>query len=240
MLVASSAYTHEKSAVKFNHWLKAKNIDGLSGRELKEFKDQFNERKKIAGSIELEAQINMNQVNALIDDYRVNLLLNTYMEKFLRQAVRNADIKAYYDANPVEFQINKIKVSHILLRRGMDEKTGKNTKLVAEGVLARIKQGESFESLAMTYSHDKVSGLKGGRIGWVPEGYINNKFSKVVFSMDEGELSPVFSTAAGHHIVRIEKSSKIDAAKFGLVKNRIREKLQRQVKSAELERLKNL
>ena len=240
MLATVSALAHDSSAVRFNHWLNAKNIEGLSDDDLQSLNDEFDERKKIADSIELEAQVNMNQLNALIDDYRINLLLKVYMEKFLRQTVRNSDVRDYYDANPSEFQINKIRVSHILLRRGVDEQTGKNTKRIAEEILARIQQGESFESLASTYSHDKVSGLKGGLLGWIPEGYINNNFSGTVFAMAEGELSPVFSTAAGHHVVRIEKSAKIDVIAFSLVKEKIRKKLERQAERSEIRRLKNL
>lgn len=239
LLASLSVSASEKGDARFEQWVDTKKFGALSAKEMSALKRQFKSRKIIADRIVSEASVDLNEIEALVEDYRINLLLKLHMDNFLAGAVKDSDVRDYFDKKTSEFQINKVRVSHIFLRPGVDESTGKKTKKITKEILERIHQGASFESEAIRYSHDKVSGLKGGALGWIPEGYLNKKFSSVVFSMKEGEISPVFKSSAGHHIVRIESAPKIDVVTFSSVREKIRNKLLRQAKRAELKRLKD-
>ena len=73
----------------------------------------------------------------------------------------------------------------------------------AREALARIRSGESFESVARRFSQDAATVDKGGDLGWVPRGIMGPEFDDVAFTLAPGEVSDVFQTPYGFEIVQV-------------------------------------
>jgi peptidyl-prolyl cis-trans isomerase SurA len=77
----------------------------------------------------------------------------------------------------------------------------------AESILAEIKRGGDFALLAKRESMDATTKEVGGDLGWHRRGEFVQEFDRWVWSLPPGELSPVFETPFGYHIVRVDRAS---------------------------------
>jgi len=100
-----------------------------------------------------------------------------------------------------EFDYN---VSHILIATSgsasADALAAARTR--AEGIKARLDDGENFAELAIANS-DGPTALEGGTLGWRKGAQLPTIFADVVPSMEPGEVSEVIQTGSGFHIVRL-------------------------------------
>ncbi len=73
-----------------------------------------------------------------------------------------------------------------------------------EVIRKRIKdQGEDFAFLAKTYSEDPGSASEGGDYGFIDRTTMVKEFTAWAFKLKAGEMSPVFETDYGYHIVQV-------------------------------------
>lgn len=92
---------------------------------------------------------------------------------------------------------------HILLRSGpglADEAA--RTRL--QQLRQRISGGESFEILARSNSDDTASAVEGGDLGWVSPGVMVPEFEEVMNATEPGNVSEVFRSPFGWHILKVE------------------------------------
>ena len=114
----------------------------------------------------------LNKFN-LTKDYvktslKKELIATTYLQD--NSEVSEDEAKNYYNNNKEDFF--QIRASHILITKYdedgkelSDEKKAENKKL-AEKILKRVKNGESFDDLALEYSDDSYTASKGGDLGY--------------------------------------------------------------------------
>lgn len=72
-----------------------------------------------------------------------------------------------------------------------------------EAIRLRIKSGEDFGFLAKTYSEDPGSASEGGDYGFIDRTTMVKEFTAWAFKLKAGEMSPVFETDYGYHIVQV-------------------------------------
>ena len=75
----------------------------------------------------------------------------------------------------------------------------------AESLLAEINAGGDFERIARRESADSSSREQGGDLGWNRRGVMVKEFEQWMFGLRPGNLSPVFETVHGFHIVRVDR-----------------------------------
>ena len=81
----------------------------------------------------------------------------------------------------------------------------------AESILVQLKNGADFEQLAKRVSMDPQTKETGGDLGWARRGENVPEFDRWLFggtflaALAPGQLSPVFETARGFHIVRVDR-----------------------------------
>lgn len=81
----------------------------------------------------------------------------------------------------------------------------------AESLLVELKNGADFELLAKRESMDLTSKDAGGDIGWSRRGANVPEFDRWLFgspfqaALQPGQISPVFETPYGFHIVRVDR-----------------------------------
>jgi peptidyl-prolyl cis-trans isomerase SurA len=79
-------------------------------------------------------------------------------------------------------------------------------KARADSLLDELKKGGDFELIAKRESMDPGTKALGGDLGWNRRGSgLVPEFEGMMFAIRPGELSPVFETAFGYHIVRVDR-----------------------------------
>jgi len=137
-----------------------------------------------------------------MDETETKILFETLLiEKYTFEAIKDIEakeeeIKEYYDLHKRDFLLpERVKVSQILLA----------TEEKAVGVLERLNDSseESFRKAALEESTG-TEASKGGEMGLFEMGQLPFEMDKVIFSLKEGELSPVVESTYGYHIFRLD------------------------------------
>jgi parvulin-like peptidyl-prolyl isomerase len=115
-------------------------------------------------------------------------------------------IRAYYEANPLEFtEPARAHTRHILVSfppRDAAARAAARQKIA--GALKRAKAGEDFGALAKELSDDRGSAAQGGDLGEITRGQVVKEFADAVFALKTGELSGIVETQFGFHVIRVE------------------------------------
>ena len=90
--------------------------------------------------------------------------------------------------------MNKIAASHILVDQEFE----------AKDLIAKMKDGASFEELAIKFSKCP-SGKKGGALGEFGKGMMVKSFEDAAFALEVGKVSDIVKTQFGHHIIKRTK-----------------------------------
>ena len=129
-------------------------------------------------------------------------------------AIRRADLAAaveigdealaeYYEDQKYRYrQDEQRRARHILILAGDDEAAA---EAKAGELLARIRAGEAFETLAAEFSADGGTASDGGNLGALTrEQFSTDALAAAVFSMQPGELRGPVETEFGFHVVRLD------------------------------------
>ena len=227
------------SASEFETYLKFKRLPANDEKRKGKFLDQYLERKAMAMVIEKSDVLDHKMISAELEQFKTEMLISRYFEKFLRDKVTDQAVTNYYNANSAQYEEKKVHVAHILFRTNskMDENERKAKLTTANEAYSKIMSGNEFAEVAKSYSEDKVSGKKGGDLGWLKEGAIDARFNEKVFAMEKGAISEPFESAFGYHIVKLIDGSTVIKRPLEAVKGDIRYILRNKAKAAELERV---
>lgn len=92
-------------------------------------------------------------------------------------------------------------------------------RMLADGLLARLEQGEDFDSLANTFSAGDTA-LQGGDLGWRKEAEIPSLFADSVLTMQTGAYAGPIRSASGYHIVFLRDRRNADQVLTQQVRSR--------------------
>lgn len=67
----------------------------------------------------------------------------------------------------------------------------------------RILKGERFSTLAVAYSEDRASAIRGGELGFRSREELVKTFADVAFGLKEGQVSQIVETEYGFHIIQM-------------------------------------
>ncbi|MES2431907.1 MAG: peptidylprolyl isomerase [Bacteroidota bacterium] len=99
-------------------------------------------------------------------------------------------------------------VSHILLDTAVFR--AKFADSLADTIINKIKvKNASFENMAMTYSADNYSAVKGGDLGWFVRGIMLPQLDEAIEKHKKGDIFKVW-TSSGLHIIKITDNPKKD------------------------------
>jgi foldase protein PrsA len=128
------------------------------------------------------------------NELRTRILTNKIFEAVTKKVtVSDADIKAYYDKNPTQYQQPASReVRHILVK----------SKALAQKLHDQIQGGADFATLAKKYTQDQASKADGGKFTAF-KGRTVAPFDKFVFSAETGDLSDPIKTEFGWHVIEV-------------------------------------
>lgn len=156
------------------------------------------------------------------NNLKKELIATTYLQK--NSEVSENEAKNYYNNNKEDFF--QIRASHILISNydengnELSDEKKKENKELAEKLLKKALNGESFEDLALEYSDDSYNASNSGDLGYFSKGQMDDGFEEAAFSLKVDEIYPkVVETNYGYHIIKKtgEKYSDFDDEKKSLI-----------------------
>ncbi|HWJ15305.1 MAG TPA: peptidylprolyl isomerase [Gemmatimonadaceae bacterium] len=155
----------------------------------------------------------------LLEQYRRRYTLERTVSKLKQDGkivplnVTDAEVAAEFDKSKDYLPPKPPTVTfrQIVLAPQASPKAKEAAKLKADSVLAELKAGADFEKLARRESMHLQSKELGGDLGWARRGDNVPEFDRWLFGtpfqapLAPGQLSPVFETPLGFHIVRVDR-----------------------------------
>lgn len=120
-------------------------------------------------------------------------------------------------------QVTQYKVRHILVKPNA-VLTEHQAQTLLGDLRSEIQQGASMAELADRFTDDIGSKGEGGLLGWRQADEFVTPFASQVRGTSEGEVSPVFESNFGYHILRVEGSRTEDVS-LDVLRNQVRETL---------------
>ena len=173
---------------------KAKSVD-VSDNEVKQAIKQLNQQGE---KIDEKDSFSTKSV-------RDQLTLLRVVDREVRSGVMVADpeMKRYYQEHRDRFALpEEYTLSQIFLKSPASEDFAA-AKAKAREITILIKQGESFEDLALHFS-DGPTASRGGRLGLVRQGELLPAIERGVANLVPGGISDVIESPEGLHIVRLD------------------------------------
>jgi len=144
------------------------------------------------------------------------MLLNFFVQEKIDKAINvtDDDLRNYYNANSAQFKEAELRqLSHILVK----------TQAEAQAILAELKSGKDFATLAKAKSQDATA-QNGGQLGWVQRGQLVPAFEQAGFAIgNRGGLSGVVQTQFGFHVIKLDDVRMRPRYDFEQVKEQIRQ-----------------
>jgi parvulin-like peptidyl-prolyl isomerase len=160
-----------------------------------------------------------------------------------RVDITEAEERAYYDANPKEFETTpSVTLREIIVNADVDPvkkvpSVGAldDARAEAETVRARILKGEPFEKVAAEVS-DAPSKANGGLIGPISRNEMNEDLVKMLSTMKAGDITPVLNTSTGAQFFKLESSIDSTTLPFEAARSQIADKLGQQKVGVEMKK----
>jgi peptidyl-prolyl cis-trans isomerase SurA len=158
-------------------------LEDYFGKSVREIKDDFRQPMKnqmiiqeVQNTVTMDVNVTPSDVLSYFNSIPEDSLplINTHVEF--------AQIVIYPVENPAEIELVKQRL---------------------RGFIQEVREGEDFATLAVLYSEDPGSASKGGDLGMVPRGTMVPQFDEVAFQLSNGELSGVFQTEFGYHVMQM-------------------------------------
>jgi parvulin-like peptidyl-prolyl isomerase len=208
-------------------WAAGKNIS-VGDEEVEEVEKSIRERNNLTpDQFEQTLLSRGDSLAAFRTSLREQLIINKAISMALSAKVHVSEEELqslYLETYPSQ---TVFEVSHILLTVDMDSPAGDDAavKEKAAQILARVRDGASFESSASRYSQDTSSADKGGRLGTFREGELLKELEEVVVTLEPGEVGGPVRTSAGYHILKLVSRSMSEPPPFQEVRNTLERSL---------------
>jgi len=155
-----------------------------------------------------------------------------------RAQVSSDDIKRYYDLQKERFKIpKKVRAREILIKVSTEDPPDRieEKRKKTEEILEKAKKTKDFSSLAKQYSQSGTAS-KGGDMGWVQRGMVDQSIERTLFPLKAGELSGVTRGGDGFYIFKVEDVVDEKQKSLEEVKDQILQTLKREKAKSEASR----
>lgn len=182
-----------------------KEIDTELDRRLSVFINQIGSEEK------LEEYFGKS-IKSIKEDLRSTIEEQMLAQKVQQQIVGDtkvtpSEIKRYFEKLPAD-SVPEIEayfeLSEIVFKPEIKKADKDSTISKLNAIRQRILNGESFSTLAVLYSEDPGSAVKGGELGFVNKTDLVPEFSQVAFNLTSPlDVSQVVETEYGFHIIQL-------------------------------------
>ena len=165
-----------------------------------------------------------------LDQYRAELETDLYMDQIIKKEIESKikipenETRDYYEKNKNKFASQeKVRASIILLKFNPSQgKAGEQKALKKfESILDQIRNGADFAAMAKKFSEDSLAS-KGGDLGFFTKKQMLPAFSNRAFKMKDGEVSDIFRTGHGFHVLKVTDKKPAGASPFEAEQEKIK------------------
>ena len=134
-------------------------------------------------------------------DIEQNIKISQFLKNIAQDVKEptDADIAHFYKKNEKDFTIpERIHAAHIQMKPNPANVAAAYNEL--KDIRRQLLDGADFSAMANEHSSCQD---EGGDLGWFSPGHMVEGFDAIVFSMNVGEISPIFLTEFGYHIATV-------------------------------------
>ena len=174
-----------------------------------------------------------------LDQYKAELETDLYMDQIIKKEIEpkiqvpEKEALDYYEENKNKFTSpEKVRASIILLKFNPSKGKAGEQKILKkfESILDQLRNGTDFAAMAKKFSQDSLAD-KGGDLGFFTRKQMLPAFSDRAFKMKTGEISDIFRTGHGFHVLKVTDKKSAGTSPFAQEKEKIKTFL-RQKKSS--------
>lgn len=173
-----------------------------SAADLDKTRKEFEAQTQAGGGLEKAAGaqgIVQDGINELVELVTLDRML---AEKLVKDSpISDEELRTLYEENAAE--LDTARPAHILVK----------SESLAKKILARVKAGEDFATLAKKYSIDTANKDKGGDLDTGPRGRFVPEFDKAVFDAKAGDVVGPVKTEFGFHIIKVLERATFESSK---------------------------
>lgn len=181
------------------------------------------------------------------EDLKTQIRIKKLIDSISNIKISDAEVQKYYNQNIDKYKYpEQVRASHILIASDLlqmirdiksknkdisttdlnakVEKLQAEQKAKAEAILKEVKANpDNFEKIASQKSDDKVSGERGGELGFFSATDMVPEFSKVAFAMKPDTIhDSLVKTSYGYHIIKVTDRMEAGTTPFVKAKEDIR------------------
>ncbi len=181
-----------------------KEIDSQLDRRIRYFVSQVGSEKKLEeyfkkSIIEIKSDLRESLKKQMLSEKMQDKLTGSLK-------VTPSEVKQCFKDMPKDSipTINEqVEYEQIVIYPVISEKEKLAVKEKLNGFRERILKGDKFSTLAVLYSEDPGSAVKGGELGFVGRNDLVPEFAAVAFKLKDGEVSRIVETEYGYHIIQL-------------------------------------
>ena len=128
---------------------------------------------------------------------------NGYRDELARPYLRDNSVEEKLINEAYAHMKENVDINHLMLRLDDSHSTGHPNKHLADSLRQAIVDGSDFYEIAKAYSIDPAVQYNSGHTGWAGANQYPYAFEKMMYETPVGELSPVFKTRFGYHLIRV-------------------------------------
>lgn len=142
-----------------------------------------------------------------------DMVRNSYRVRSVQQNLTKnikatpSDVRRYYDGLPkdsIPFIPMQVEVQILTLNPVIPRQEIEDVKARLRDFSDRVAKGQSFSTLAILYSEDKGSSVRGGEIGFMGRGHLDPEYAAVAFNLnDPKKVSKIVESQYGYHIIQL-------------------------------------
>jgi parvulin-like peptidyl-prolyl isomerase len=169
-----------------------------------------------------------DQLDLVRRDLEADLRVRKMLDRLLAEDPEpsDADLRSYYEQHIDRFKTpEEVRASHIL-KASRGEQRHESYELLRD-LRRQLQAGAAFEPLARAHS-DK--GDEHIDLGFFKRGELAEEFEIVAFSLNIGEVSPIFATPFGYHLIQLTDRKPATPKPFDEVRAEVRDQLLAQLK----------
>jgi peptidyl-prolyl cis-trans isomerase C len=231
--------SEQLTGADFEAYLKLKGIPNTPGSRLDRAKATFVERTALAEAISKESLLDKAAVEAELRDFRNELLITRYFEKFSESKVTPEAVRQYYEKNPALFTESKAHISQITfpIRPEMGEPQRKAQFARAVDTFNKIKAGAPFVAPPKEPAETAETTPSFMDMGWVDFQQMDRAVADAVTSQKKGAITSPISTPSGYRIVKLMEDPVVTRKTFDEVQESVKYRLKLDEKNKETQRL---
>ena len=166
-------------------------------------RDRFGDRITLMKTLQAQGETFEKFRREVREQYIVSALRakNISPEKII---ISPYTVETYYLVHQDDFKVeDEIKLRMIVLNKTSGDDT--NTASLAGEILAKIKEGATFQEMASVYSQGSQRS-QGGDWGWVERSVLRKELADTAFALKPGQVSGVIETPEACYLMLVEQT----------------------------------